>query len=294
MTFRRNPLAIALTGLAFAAPAAQARPVSKASWGAAAAERPADARVDWASVAGSAALATVVAVGLAQRRAHELDPSSASVRGSRRRRPSWIRPTRAGRWRGAWRRAAPGRRRSRRRARGARVAAARRRRPWRSTRRLRRGRRRGVLRALAASRRRGEHRKTGMSRGGWGRGRGGASPRARRARACRGAGRGRAGGAWRRRPRARADHDPGLRAAEELVAGEAGQGRPGLDRAADGRLVGEDREVLGEVAGADVVDHGHASSHSSSISTSWTKPSWRKFDGWARRIAPVRSASACS
>ena len=57
---------------------------------------------------------------------------------------------------------------------------------------------------------------------------------------------------------ARADHHARLRAAEELVAGEADERGAGLDRAADGRLVGEHRQVLGEVAGADVVDHRHA------------------------------------
>ena len=56
----------------------------------------------------------------------------------------------------------------------------------------------------------------------------------------------------------RADHQPGLRAAEQLVAGEADERGAGLDRAADGRLVGEELQVLGEVAGADVVDHRHA------------------------------------
>ena len=67
MTLRRNPLAIALTGLALAAPSAHARPVTKAEWGPVA-DRPADAEVDWASVTvgawGGAALATLAALGL--------------------------------------------------------------------------------------------------------------------------------------------------------------------------------------------------------------------------------------
>ena len=37
---------------------------------------------------------------------------------------------------------------------------------------------------------------------------------------------------------------------------------------------------------------GAPSAHSDSISTSSTKPTVRKFDGCARRIAPVRSPSA--
>jgi hypothetical protein len=51
----------------------------------------------------------------------------------------------------------------------------------------------------------------------------------------------------------RADHQAGLRPAEELVAAEADDGGAGADRPAHGRLVGEDLE-LGEVARSDVVD----------------------------------------
>ena len=71
MTFRRNPLAIALAGLVLATPAAHARPVTKAEWGTVT-EQSADAQVDWASVAagagGSAALATLAALGLGRAR----------------------------------------------------------------------------------------------------------------------------------------------------------------------------------------------------------------------------------
>jgi hypothetical protein len=71
MTFRRNPLAIALAGLALAAPAAQAHPVSKPDWGAVEV-RQAGAEIDWASVAvgvgGSAALATLAMLGLGRMR----------------------------------------------------------------------------------------------------------------------------------------------------------------------------------------------------------------------------------
>ena len=73
-----------------------------------------------------------------------------------------------------------------------------------------------------------------------GRGRGAASPRARRARACRSAPRARAGGARHAATAsARADEQPGLRAAEQLVAGEADERRAGAHRAAHRRLVGE-------------------------------------------------------
>jgi hypothetical protein len=66
MTFRRNPLAVALAGLVLAAPAAQGHPVTKASWTTDATT--ADARVDWEAVAmgagGGVALATLAALGL--------------------------------------------------------------------------------------------------------------------------------------------------------------------------------------------------------------------------------------
>ncbi len=57
---------------------------------------------------------------------------------------------------------------------------------------------------------------------------------------------------------ARADHHAGLRAAEQFVPGETHERGAGPDRAPHGRLVGEHFDVLGEVAGADVVDHRHA------------------------------------
>ncbi len=55
-----------------------------------------------------------------------------------------------------------------------------------------------------------------------------------------------------------ADEQPGLRAAEELVAREADDGRAGAHRAAHGGLVGERGQVVGQDARADVVDHGDA------------------------------------
>ena len=62
-----------------------------------------------------------------------------------------------------------------------------------------------------------------------------------------------------RRDRIRAaHHQPRLRTAEQLVAGEAHERGAGAHRAAHGRLVGQHGQVLGEVAGADVVDHRHA------------------------------------
>ena len=51
-----------------------------------------------------------------------------------------------------------------------------------------------------------------------------------------------------------AGEEPRLRAAQQLVAGEAGERGAGRDRAAHGRFVVQ----LGQGAGADVVDHGHA------------------------------------
>ena len=56
----------------------------------------------------------------------------------------------------------------------------------------------------------------------------------------------------------RADEQPGLRAAEQLVAAEAHERGAGAHRAAHRRLVGQQRDVVGEDAGADVVDHRHA------------------------------------
>ena len=55
-----------------------------------------------------------------------------------------------------------------------------------------------------------------------------------------------------------ADEQAGLRAAEQLVAGEAHERRAGRDRAPHRRLVGQRRQVLREVARADVVDHRRA------------------------------------
>ena len=56
----------------------------------------------------------------------------------------------------------------------------------------------------------------------------------------------------------RADQQAALRAAQELVGAEAHDRRAGAHRAPDRRLVGQQLDVVGEHARADVVDDGHA------------------------------------
>ena len=121
-----------------------------------------------------------------------------------------------------------------------------------------------------------------------GRGRARASPRARRARACRAAARGPAGGRGGGDRVRAADEHARLRTAEQLVAREADERGAGRHRAAHGRLLGERREVVGEGARADVVDHRRPELAQLLDRDLLTNPSWRKFDGWARRIAPGR------
>ena len=57
----------------------------------------------------------------------------------------------------------------------------------------------------------------------------------------------------------RADQQPGLRATEQLVRGAADHLRSGLDRSADRRLIGEERNAAGlrEHSRANVVDDGN-------------------------------------
>ena len=55
-----------------------------------------------------------------------------------------------------------------------------------------------------------------------------------------------------------ADEQAGLRPAQELVPAEADERGAGAHRAADGGLLGEQLDVVGQHAGADVVDHRHA------------------------------------
>ena len=64
--------------------------------------------------------------------------------------------------------------------------------------------------------------------------------------------------AARRDGLARPDQQAGLRAAEQLVARERRERGAGADRPAHRRLAREQLDVLGQHAGADVVDHGHA------------------------------------
>ena len=125
------------------------------------------------------------------------------------------------------------------------------------------------------------------------RGRAAASPRAPRGRACRAAAPAPAGGARAGGDRVRApDHQAGLRPAEQLVAREADErrararpsGAPAAPRAGP-RARPATPEPTSSITGT-------PSSHSSSIATSSTNPSWRKFDGCARSSAPVRSPIA--
>jgi hypothetical protein len=59
---------------------------------------------------------------------------------------------------------------------------------------------------------------------------------------------------------AHADHQPRLRAAEQLVAAEADDRGAGPDRPPHRGLLGQQLDVVGEHAGADVVDHRHPES----------------------------------
>ena len=222
--------------------------------------------------------------------------SSVSVRGSSSSRPSSIRPIDrrvAARSRAAS--ASGERRRPRPPGPAARAAAARRRRPSPSTARpRRRGRaasRSARAQPVVAGRQHRQHRDLAPRPLGVAVERA-ASPRARRATACRSAARGPAGGARARRPRRAADQQPRLRPAEQLVAREADErgarARPSAAPAARRRA----REVVGQHARADVVDRPARRARTAPRSRPpRTKPSWRKFDGWARRIAPVRGRS---
>ena len=178
-------------------------------------------------------------------------------------RPGSARP-RADRRRAGGRRAHPAARRPPRPGRAARAAAARRRRPSRSTRRSRRPRRcrrrAGARAPRSVGLVRGQHR---QHRDLGPRALGLAVERERRlergerelVEPQRAGERMRAGGGDRLRA---ADQHARLRPAEQLVAGEADERGAGRDRAAHRRLVGQRRQVLGEVARADVVDHRRA------------------------------------
>ena len=85
-----------------------------------------------------------------------------------------------------------------------------------------------------------------------------------------------------------ADHQARLRAAEQLVAGEADDGgarrderRTGGSSASSGTPLGSAPEPTSSITGT------REAAHSSSIATSSVKPTMRKFDWCARMIAPV-------
>ncbi len=129
-----------------------------------------------------------------------------------------------------------------------------------------------------------------------GRGAARASPRARRARACRSAPRARADGGGTRRPPSRVPtSSPACGPPSSLSPENVVERGAGADRAAHRRLAGEQLEVVGRARRSRRRrSTGTPRSQSASISTSSTKPTVRKFDGCARRIAPTRSPPAAS
>ena len=210
MTFRRNPLAIALTGLASPPRPRTLVPSPRLSGVPSRTGRrtPRSTGRPWRGRGGGAALRRsprsvgAAGGGFSERRAHQLD----LVVGQRPRveeEAAVLDPPDDRRIVGAEAggELPRGRRGSRPRGRGARAAAARRRRPWRSTRRPRRGRRRAVARGRGASRR---PRSTSAVRGSrsaaWVAVRRSVASSAARESLSRRA-RGRAGAAWRPGPR---------------------------------------------------------------------------------------------
>ena len=92
-----------------------------------------------------------------------------------------------------------------------------------------------------------------------------------------------------------AEQQPGLRAAEQLVAGRGHERGAAGQRRRRVRLVGQ-QGVRGEQAGADVGDDRHAErrpfSASSSTSTARVKPVTTKFDGCTLRTNAVSGPTA--
>ena len=103
--------------------------------------------------------------------------------------------------------------------------------------------------------------------------------------------------------RLRADDDAGLRAAEQLVAGERHEVGAGRDGLGDRRLVGQPPRALGravdERARAEI-DHrrrrrgARPSATSSSAATSLVNPTIAKFERWTLSSSPVCGPIAAS
>ena len=90
------------------------------------------------------------------------------------------------------------------------------------------------------------------------------------------------------------DDDPGLRAAEQLVAGEADEIGAGGEASARGRLVRQPHER----AGAEIVDERQLvaprDGASSAVAGCSVKPTTRKFDWWTRSRSAVSGPIARS
>ena len=121
-----------------------------------------------------------------------------------------------------------------------------------------------------------------------------ASPRARRARACRSARRAPAGGGGRRRSRrARRRCSPACGPPSSLSPEKQTSAAPARTERRTGGSSASALEVVGEHARADVVDHRRRRARTAPRSRPPRRSRRvRKFDGWARRIAPVSSPIA--